>query len=64
MDNNSKDKNKTKKYKNEFEELNAVFESFEKSRDETMAKEINYTEIYRKNESLIHFNKRLIECNK
>lgn len=56
--------NTQNKKKNEIQELNEVFETFEKMIDEKYDKEIDFEETFRKNEQMKHFNRRLMECNK
>ncbi len=52
--------------KNEIEELTQIFENFQNLKESQIEGgiEINYEEIYRKNEMLKHFNRRIMECNR
>jgi hypothetical protein len=53
-----------KKLKNEISELNEVFSEFQKFAENLDNQEINYHEIYIKNEMIKHFNRRILECNR
>lgn len=53
-----------KKHKNEIEQMNSIFEEFEKKRDDILNRIDNYDDIFSKKEMLVNFNRRVIECNK
>jgi hypothetical protein len=49
--------------KNEIEEIDEIFENFQKFAINYENREIDYEEIYKKNELINHFNRRILECN-
>ena len=62
---NNNNQQSQRKAKNEIEEINEIFEKFQKHVENYDDKKIiDYEEVYRKNEQISHFNKRIIECNK
>jgi hypothetical protein len=61
---NSKSTQEQKKPKNEFQEINKLFEEFEKTKETHKDINVNYYEVYRRNDMLKNFNQRIIECNR
>jgi hypothetical protein len=49
--------------KNEIQEIDQIFENFQKFAINYENREINYEEIYKRNELIQHFNRRILECN-
>lgn len=57
--------NPKNKKTNEIQELNEIFEKFQKQLDSyDKIQDVNYAEMYKNNEMLNHFNKRVLLCNK
>ena len=51
------------KKKSEIEEINKIFEKFIKHVENVDDIELDYEEVYRKNEMIRSFNKKVLECN-
>ena len=57
-------KTSTPKKKTEVDEVNEIFDKFQKHIENLDDKIIDYEEIFRKKEMLKHFNRRILECNR